>query len=483
MNAKTLPIKQNKSNYISIKQLFIIFYLLGLIIAGFELLTSPHPHYAKQYGIFPSLPIGIYRFTLMELFSVLFISLFFVALIAKILKFNKLSVSLAPSRVMTILILLFICNLCAAIFLGLILRNTEVFVMLRTHFFLMSFLVIYYFREQVFNYKYIVFGLTNSLGILFASFAILNFTLNEGRVPLPWLLPDDLYVSGMWFGMYLTLFALSYHLSKLIFDRYSFWSLIVVVVALLAVVLRIANKPIVLSAAVVIFVLALVMLLVYKRGYGKVVMLMGIVFVVFSSILSSPEIKGEILSTFVERFYKTNIPPADLSSANFIDIIALSSEIQVGGVNDISGGRFELWLGYTAAGLGYPVVTPFFGNRPSIFLSTSGREEVIAPHNAIVHYIYYAGLPAAISLVLLMILFITNGWLYLKKTKSLIMLDLRPFQAISIYAFVLSIIAVELVGGPILSSVTFSWFFWSIITIFFVSLRNFLRISGLPRLS
>ena len=474
MNAKTLSIKQKKINYISVRELFIIFYLLGLIIAGFELLTSPHPHHAKQYGIFPSLPIGIYRFTLMELFSVLFISLFFVVLIAKTLKYNKLSVSLAPSRLMTILILLFICNLCAAIFLGLFLRNTEVFVMLRAHFFLMSFLVIYYFREQVFNYKNIVFGLTNTLGILFASFAILNFTLNEGRVPLPSLLPDDLYVSGMWFGMYLTLFALSYHLSKLIFDRYSFWSLFVVVVALMAVVLRITNKPIVLSAAVVIFILALVMLLVYKRGYGKVVMLMAVVFfVVFSATSSSQEIKGQILSTFVERFYKINIPPADLSSAKLIDIFKLSAEIQVGGSNDVSSGRFELWSGYTASGLQYPIVTPFFGNRPSIYLSVSDREETFSAHNAIVHYIYHAGLPAAISLMLLMILFIRNGWLYLKKTKSLITLDLRPFQAVSIYAFVVSIIAVELVGGPILSSVTFSWFFWSIVTVFFVSLRNY----------
>lgn len=286
-------------------------------------------------------------------------------------------------------------------------------------------------------------------------------------VPIPTLLPPELYDGGLWFGMYLTVFTLSYFSAKLLFDRFSALSFIVVIIAITSVLLRVTNKPIVLAAFVSLLCVIIVMLFVYHRGGAKFAWGVAVVSLLSMLVFSAfPQIKGGIFSTFADRFYKIQVDSSRMEQASVIDLVMLARDVEIGGAKDVTAGRFDLWKGYLSAGLEYPLVTPYFGNRPSIYIEAMGREVEFSPHNSVVHYIYFVGLPAGIALTLLMVFFVAKGWNALKLVDRGVNTGLKPFQGAAVFAFVLSVFAVEMVGGPLTSSVAFAWFFWALVTIF-----------------
>lgn len=460
-------------NGLTVRKAFVITYFFGLALSAFEYIISPHPHYAKLYGIFPAISVLSYTFTLLELFSYCFIILFFLVFAYTAAARQSIRfLVITPYRIMTLLAWVFLLNLICSIFLGLALGNDDFFNMLRTVTLLLSYVVLYYYRWDLFRYRAILYLLMCSIGVYFSLYVFLGYVFGPDSLPVLSHFPYWIYNEGLWFGLYMAVFALCYHLSKIIFFRISIFSALIVFISLVAIIIRIENKPILFAAAVAIFVIFSIQSFVYKRHFSKTIVLIFLSMIGLSITFSSAEIRGDLFSTFAERFYKINVSAEEMSQASVLDVIRLAEHVQVGGGQDVSGGRFDLWRGYTSEAAKYPLVTPNFGRQPSVYVSAIGREIEFPPHNSIVHYIYYAGFPAGISLLLLMVLFVKKGWSNIKTRKSGGGQYSKIYQSIALYSFIISIICVELVGGPIHSSVVFSWYYWSVIVVFFASVES-----------
>ena len=88
-------------------------------------------------------------------------------------------------------------------------------------------------------------------------------------------------------------------------------------------------------------------------------------------------------------------------------------------------------------------------------------------------------MPAALCVLGLILLFIIKGWKWIKHQKYTLSSEyLKQFEAIAIYVFVIGIIATEFVGGVIDRSEIISWFFWTLVVIFFLNFEK-IKISKL----
>ena len=91
-------------------------------------------------------------------------------------------------------------------------------------------------------------------------------------------------------------------------------------------------------------------------------------------------------------------------------------------------------------------------------------------HNIFIKYVYSVGLPAGLCILFIIFLFVTKGWKWLKYTKyHNTKLGLKPFEAAAIYAFIIGIISVEFIGGFVDRSAINSWWFWSLVILFFTN--------------
>jgi hypothetical protein len=450
---------------LSDKSLFKLFFLLGTFWATFEMILVPRPFTAKVEHVFPAVGVGPFMISIFELFLVSGIIFFLSAqVIYKSYSRKRLVFSLSPYKSFNILILIFILNLLAAIFLGKVFGNPLFLSMVREHFFLLMFFVIYHYKDQVFAYKRYIFRGINFLGIFFAVLAILNYF--NLTIPLPTALPRSVYISNLYYGMYTTVFTLTYYLHKLLFYKFSMHSILIVLIALFSVIFQIFSKVTVLSTFVALFVTYLITLFVYKKGL-KISIFSILAMVIFiSALFSYSKIRVNFISKFSERFYKIELSAKAVEKIGFLDIIRLAQFVRITGARDISAGRFDLWIGYIKLATESPIVSSNYGTRPSIYLSATNKKMDYSSHNSIVHFIYYSGFPAGICLFLLIILFMVKGWRAMKNRKLRLM-TLMPFQISALYTFIIAIIASEMVGGPIMSSVPFAWFFWSLVTIFF----------------
>jgi hypothetical protein len=447
-----------------VEKLFCFLFLLITFVVACEIIISPYSQVAKLEGFFPALKIGPYTATLSELLVPVFTAIFlFLVFAQRALYPQKFSFALSPYKGMNILIVIFLFNVILATGFGLLLKNEDSIAMFRVLISLSSFFVLYYYRSVVFSYNKFILGLINLIGFTVAVLAITTFFYPEIKLPTFYL--NEMYIEALWYALYFTVFTATYHFNKIVFSGFSVYSLVVFLTSLVAFILRINNKPIILATFVAITVTAMIMFFIYKKGVFKAVFILVCFIILSSVVFSSPEIRGEFFSTVAHRFYKIEIDSGIMSSFSFYDVLALTHDVEIGGTRDVTGGRFDLWLGYLEKGLEYPIVTPYFGTKPHIYISAASQEVDFAAHNSIIQYIYHAGFPAGIALFLLAILFIIKGWRYLKN--DIKYSTLKPYQVNALYSFIVAIIAVEMVGGPIQSSVTFSWFFWLMVTIFF----------------
>ncbi|MCG5516393.1 MULTISPECIES: hypothetical protein [unclassified Ectothiorhodospira] len=468
---KTAAEKQ-KSNGLQIrhvrpKDVFKIFFTTGTALAAFELLVSPHPHHAKTLGVFPAVQAGGLTTTPAEIYFISGLVLFGVFFLGSLSQFPKKGIyfGVAPSRGMNALAFIFIVGIVSSAFVGLFLGNDNILVFVRVNFFLLLALLFYSYRREVYSCRQYVILFASLVGVFYASIVVLEFFKY-----LPWL-PSFLVYSNnssdLWFGLYFTAFALIYSLSRLLTGKASLFYIIVFLLSLTALAIRITNKPVILSAFVGVLVVVLVAVSISKKSVLRFMVAASLFSFLSVALFSYGDFKANFYSTFAERFYKIELSNEQASEISFLQLIGLAEQIEFGTGADVSAGRFAIWSAYFLGGLEYPLISPNFGGDEPVAQSR-GREFQRAAHNSIAHYAYHVGYPAAIALLLLIFWFLVFGWKKIKTMKR----GRDDSEIVAFYAYTVSIIAVEMVGGPILSSPTFTWFFFSVLVVFLFSAEN-----------
>ena len=279
-------------------------------------------------------------------------------------------------------------------------------------------------------------------------------------------------LTGAYYGLYFSVFFLAYHLFNIFIEKKSFLSIFFVILTLLCFSFKLSQKPVILAALVVFGIVFLVSKFIYKKKIYKILLLLMLGFSIIYPFLKMYYQDNQLLQDSLQRWTKIEV---NLENDNLTidDVIENVRQIEFGGSRDISAKRFYLWKLYFSEGIKYPIVTPYFGNA-----GIEPREENIInftktnlpAHNIFFKYMYHVGLPAGLCILLITFLFLTKGWKSLKYTKYYnTKLGLKPFEAAAIYAFIISIISIEFIGGFVDRSAINSWWFWSLVVLFFAN--------------
>ena len=331
------------------------------------------------------------------------------------------------------LILIFSVFLLSSILVGFFARGPTFLVMVRVQMILLLFLIFMnlydtkYLMTKIIKILYYT-GLINVF-IAFCAF----FQIELWRLTI---YPDFIsYMKYMWFGLYVSIFSYAILLNKIFIKRKSSmldYALLIMIV--IVVLINITNKPIFLAAFIVTFTTLLVFFNArIKRVKIGIISLLVLLSPMFLYLGLDEEKKFLFVYVVSERFLKA--PAYDLT-----DLVENLTTMESSGGRDFSAGRLELWQWYLSNVLDTPIVSDNFGARPSIPLSSVGDEEVeFAAHNSVVHYTYYAGYIAGVSLLLIILYFNLAGCAKLsedirisKDSKGLIKIGMTEAQVTEI---------------------------------------------------
>ena len=442
-------------NITNIKSKNILILLISLWCA-IEFIISPYPYYAKENGVFPTIPLGSLSFDLSELLIYGFIGFSLIVLANKFLYTQKVSLGYGYNKY---LVLAFIVTLAASIAVGYVHRGSEFMTMVRVQVILLLFFVLmnmYDVRQIISSTIKIVYF----VGIVNVLISLLSFLQVElWRVTI---YPDFIsYFQYMWFGLYLSVFSYSMLLNKIfIHKKSSFVDYLLIVIILVVVLINITNKPIFLATLIVTFTTFLVFFRArVKRLKIAFIGLMIFLSPVFVYHSLNDEQKILFIYTVSQRFLKQEAYTWD-------DVIENVTQVEASGGKDISAGRFELWQSYFMGSVHSPIVSRNYGHKNITVLSAMGDSEVdMAAHNSVAHYTYYAGYIAGVSLALLILYFFRTTFSYTKRVeyyKIASRYNIKEYQLHGLLAFIYAIIGVELVGGPLMNA-KFSWFWWILV--------------------
>jgi hypothetical protein len=442
---------------------FLIFVFFGSVLAGFAFLISPHPHTAKLLNVFPAVSIGGFTITLMEIYSAFgCIALLGLNFADKLVHPGRSLLNQFPPSFEVFLSFIFLFNLFLAVLLGFLLNNEKILASVRVSLFILVFSLFYMYRFDILKYERFFLCIVNFIGVVFATLAVLYYFYP--LAPRLSLLPANEYVSGIWFPMYFTVFSIFYYTQRILVLRFRVIEFLFLLISVLSVVLRVTNKPLVAATFVGGVIILVVVVMQKKSSIKKIALMSSFLALSISTILLSPVLKGVIFSTIADRFFKVHITTSQSQNISIYELLTLEPE--QGGGRDLSGGRFELWENYFHSAVNNPLVSPNFGKEhPLTYISDIGREVSLGPHNILAEYSYYVGYPAAIALFFLFGIFYIKGYRVVRSVKrSYVKKDFATYS--SIYAYICSIIVVEMVGGPVGTGPNFTWFFAILVSLF-----------------
>jgi hypothetical protein len=443
------------------KNVFNVFFIFGTLIATIHNVLGPHLSPIKNSITFPAFSLGPFVFTFMEVFVGIGVFLFlFLHFYNRIAGSKRgFGFNFAPRKFINFLFLVFWGNLLLSACLGMWLGNPEAMFHAFLYFYLLTYHVFYIFKRNVFAFRILIFNLTNFLGIFFSFLILLRLFFPS--ISAPSFLSNMVYFETMWFGMFFVVFAANYHLNKIIFDSFSLKSVFVFILCLSSIIIRISNKPIFFSMFVSFFVTFLVGILIKRKQSWRFLFVLFLLLSFCYSLFAFSSLKGELFSIFAARFYKIRISPENLEKVSIWELLSFYKDVKFEGGSDASGGRISLWRNYIALSMRHPLVSPNFGKTP-VFASSGNK---IAPHNIVIRFLYYGGLISGVALALLMIIFIYEGCRFVLKVKILCP-QLKLSQLAAIYSFTVGVFSVEMVGGPIVRNINFTWFFFGFLVIF-----------------
>lgn len=450
---------------IKLDRLFAFFFISGTLLAIFETIVSPHPNLAKNLKIFPSFEFLNFTFTVFEFFSLFFLALFIFFIIFKSSLNSKFLFAFSPSKTINFLILIFFINTILAIVVGVIEKNEQLIRHMRNLITLLVIFPFYYYREIIFKFRKFVFISINIVGLYFVIFTLIEAIYGYTLFTLK-------FTQGH-YGLYFSGFFLAYHLFKILIEKRSYLSFFFIFLTLLCFSIRLTQKPVILEILVILCIVFMVSKLIFKKKIYKILIyaLLGCL-IIYPFLDTYYKKENQLAAKSLQRWTKVEVNLKN-DELTINDVIENINQIEVGGPRDVSAKRFAIWKTYFYEGIKYPIVTPYFGTAgPDIILQN--REPFKMPaHNIFFKYMYSVGLPAGLCVIGIIFLFIIKGWKCLKYNKNLSSkLRLRPFESAAIYAFIIGLISVEFVGGLVDRSAMNSWWFWSLVVLFFANFET-----------
>jgi hypothetical protein len=262
------------------------------------------------------------------------------------------------------------------------------------------------------------------------------------------------FAEGYWMAFYAGVFAWSIAIARLLWGGFSLKSISVVCIALAVAFLYLGNKPIVFTLFVSLGTLTIVALLsadpaVRRRAWGTTLSVPSLIFVTL--VLLPQSLLNQLVRVFAQRYLKI----WGVSSVQDLQ----DSFSQAGQGQDLSAGRFEIWQSYFSQAVeGYGLAPDGFGGVPLVYMPLHGWIEAFPAHNTIAYIAYHGGLIAAALYAIIIVRFVFEGFGRVRRIDLSNDYLSRP-EIVGIFAFVVGIIAVGLVGGPLLDY-RLSWFFW-----------------------
>jgi hypothetical protein len=262
------------------------------------------------------------------------------------------------------------------------------------------------------------------------------------------------FPTAYWLALYAGVFTWSIVVARLLWNGFSWSSLGLLLMGIAVLFVFLSNKPIVFTMLVVLAVLTGIALRsdesrVRTRAWGVT---LAIPSVIVATLLVLPQsIINQLVGIFARRYLKIWA----VSSVQDLQ----SSLSEVGQAQDLSAGRFEIWQSYfSEASAGFGLAPEGFGGIPTVTTSLHGVTQGFPAHSTIAYLAYHAGIIAAILYGIIILRFLIEGFQRIHR------LDIendylsRP-EIVGVFAFVVGLIAVGLVGGPLMDY-RLAWFFW-----------------------
>jgi hypothetical protein len=265
---------------------------------------------------------------------------------------------------------------------------------------------------------------------------------------------------GFWVALYAGVFAATWAAAGLLWNGFAWRKIFIVIGALVVLLLHITHKPVVFTFFVSIGALVIAALFskrsaIISRARNFSVLLPTIVVGTFFAIPTSAR------SWFIEVFAWRYLKLRGVSSIGDLQ----SSFGQAGsGTQGLSAGRFGIWESYFRDAIsGWGLAPDGLGGAAEVFMPLHGYQPGFPAHSTVAYLAYHTGYVAAIAYVLIVGRFLYQGFRYLPTRREEVG-SFKKVDIVALFAFIVGIIAVGLVGGP-LKDYRLAWFFWFLVAV------------------
>lgn len=420
--------------------------------AGFEFLYAPQVSRWNTAAIFPSIPVGI-RLTVGELIVSLF-----VVIIGGYIVTRRIAqtgrIRLAPRPRYASMVGVFLLSLAISMSIGVLLGSPKFFHELRAFaipgslFFIFLNLKLEVVEEKVKNVFYLV-GITS---LLIGPFVVLFPDLIGNVIKFP--------IKGYWVALYASVFSTSICTASILWKGWRWKPSLVLALAVVVYAMFLTNKPVVFTFFVA---QAAIFFVAFRARDSQVIrrarrLAIAIPVILVGAFLATPpSVKSKLVATFARRYLK-------VWSVKSVDELRKSFSKIGTGSHDLSAGRFDIWQGYfTDALSGLGLAPKGFGGLATVQTGLHGFEKGYPAHSTIAYLSFHGGYIPAIAYILIIALFLYEGFWYLPRARAGT-LRFHKSEYVAIFGFVVALIAVGLVGGP-LGDYRLAWFFWFLVAL------------------
>ena len=414
------------------------------VMAGVELLYAARSGVWKSNAVFPAIPVGI-RLTVTELVIasfIVFIGGFYV--LKRVFETGRVRLAPPGYKKLTVAYLF---TLLVAVGIGVLLRAPDLFTEARV--FLIPGSLFFIFLNLPINSR-----LEEWVVRWFYWLGIASFVFGLLMHLSPAIRAIITYPPEYWMALYAGTFAWCIAIARLLWRGFSWGATGVLLLGIAVMFVFLSNKPIVFTMLVTMGGLIIVAM---RSGWRNVkrrawrVALSIPLLIIFTLLLLPQSVINQLVGVFARRYLKIWA----VSSVQDLQ----NSLSEVGQAQDLSAGRFDIWQSYFSESFsGFGLPPDGFGGVPRVYTSLYGWMEAFPAHNTVAYIAYHGGFIAAVLYACIIVRFVLEGFQRINRIEIDADYLERP-EIVGVFAFVIGIIAVSLVGGPLLDY-RLSWFFW-----------------------
>lgn len=447
-----------------------IFEILIMMIAVsviFELFYVPDVGAARTIGAFPAFNLLGFRLTISEIFLYVFIGIGLLYILEKMRRMQTLE--FAPSAYTVIPWIIFLLVLLSLLTGLLVFFNPDLIQYSRKVLIPILFYFVYINVDIPHEWDKTVFKVF-SIGIfILCTIYFLDYFKANIFKPLQVGRAFANMFGSLLYMQLISILAFNMAAARILLKKFNIWWAILLLISFGNIVLRIEYK-----SCIFAFLISCIVLFYFKAKSSKfgtikaiAIVSTTLILIAFIFINMQQKFKDRMAQYVAHRYLKVeNV----MTTQGFDEeMLAAASE------KDLSTNRFGIWTYYFKESLkGYGLAPYGFGHAAEVRSSDNiiiGNMK--GTHNLLLFYAYHTGLLTA-GLVLLLILI----YMYLN-TKILLNLKTGIYDyflredLIAIFAFTLSVLAVNMVTTSLMNS-TLAWLFWFCVAIL-VRRYNFLK--------